>query len=191
MKISIRRGVFETNSSSSHSLTIKHSWKPDPNVDYKSKFRTEGNAILVDMSYAIPAEYPAWDEQCDVKEFKTPEQKLALAIRLCSGYGHETLNEMKNYNSGIEHADYCEFDDVLEVIKKYTGCDNIIIDGLDYRSDSGSFYPQDSSDAYIYPYKFDDDIIYLCDFLRRMGGITLEQMLLDDSVICVSSIEFH
>ena len=52
--ISIRRGVFETNSSSSHSLTVKNNWKPDPNVDYTNKFRTKDNCVLVNMSYATP-----------------------------------------------------------------------------------------------------------------------------------------
>lgn len=175
---SIRRGVFETNSSSSHSLTIKSNWNPDPNVDYKSRFRTQGNAVLVDMSYATPTECPALGEYASQKEFKTPEQKLALAIRMCSGNGKDTLNEMKNC------GEYCEFNVIMEVIKKYVKCDDIIIDGLDYRSESK--YPEDSSDAYIYPYGFDDDICTLIDYLCRMG-ITLEQMLLDDNIICVSS----
>lgn len=182
MKFSIRRGLFETNSSSSHSLTIRNNWKPDPNVDYKSRFRTQGNSILVDMSYATPTESPTCGEYESQKEFKTPEQKLALAIRMCSGSGQDTLNEMKNYDG------YCEFQDIMEVIKKYVKCDDIIIDGLDYRSESN--YPEDSSDAYIYPYRFDDDICTLVDYLCRME-ITLEQMLLDDNIICVSSFECY
>lgn len=181
-KVCIRRGLFETNSSSSHSLTIKHSWKPDPNVDYKSKFRTKDNCILVDMSYATPTECPSWDEGASQKEFKTPEQKLALAVRMCSGIGQDTLNEMKNC------GEFCEFHAIIEVLKKYVKCDNIIIDGLDYRSESK--YPEDSSDAYIYPYMFDDNICTLIDYLCRMG-ITLEQMLLDDNIICVSSYECY
>ena len=181
-KVCIRRGLFETNSSSSHSLTIKNNWKPDPNVDYKSRFRTRGNAVLVDMSYATPTEYPAWDEYASRKEFQTPEQKLALAIRMCSGNGQDTLNEMRNC------GEYSEFHTIIEVLKKYVKCDDIIIDGLDYRSESK--YPEDSSEAYIYPYRFDDDFCTLIDYLRRMG-ITLEQMLLDDNIICVSSYECY
>ena len=181
MKFSVRRGLFETNSSSSHSLTVKNNWKPDPNVDYTSKFRIKDNCVLVDMSYATPTECTNWGEYAQ-KEFKTPEQKLALAIRMCSGNGQDTLNEMKNC------GEYCEFHEIMEVLKKYVKCDDIIIDGLEYRSESK--YPEDSSDAYIYPYRFDDDICTLIDYLRKMG-ITLEQMLLDDSIICVSSYECY
>lgn len=181
MKISIRRGVFETNSSSSHSLTIKNNWEPDPNVDYKDKYRTDGNAILVDLSCAIPADCDQWYEGYGEHEWSTAEQKLALAIRLSA---NQRFNDKKRYDTNkfyypslSELEETPPFCDVMEILKKHTGCTYIHIDNWGEDNSSSRVPPE----HVVEPVMFDDDVNYLDDFLR-INRISLEQFLLDDNI---------
>lgn len=178
---SIRRGVFETNSSSSHSLSIQNNWKPDPNVDYKSKYRTKGDAILVDLSYAIPADCDSWHDDYSEKKWSTAEQKLALAIRLSA---NQRFNDKERYEiekfyypTMSELEDSPPFYQVVEILKKYTGCTYVHVDnwGEDNSSSRVSVEPV------VEPMMFDDDVNYLDDLLRR-NRISLEQFLLDDNI---------
>lgn len=176
---SIRRGVFETNSSSSHSLSIQNIWKPDPNVDYKSKYRIDGNAILVDLSCAIPVSGGSWiDDYCE-KKWSTAEQKLALAIRLSA---NQRFNDTERYEiyypTMSELEDSPPFYKVVEILKKYTGCTYVHVDNWGEDNSSSMVPPTENV---VEPIMFDDDVNDLDDFLR-INGISLEQFLLDDNI---------
>lgn len=181
-KVCIRRGLFETNSSSSHSLTIKNNWKPDPNADYKSKFRfDERGAILVDLSCATPAECDSWHDSYYEKKWSTAEQKLALAIRLSA---NQWFNCKERYNvdrfyypTMSELEETSPFCDVVDILKKYTGCTYVHIDNWG-EDNSSSRVPVEHV---VEPMMFDDDVNYLDDFLR-ITNISLEQFLLDDNI---------
>lgn len=188
---SIRRGVFETNSSSSHSLSIQNNWKPDPNVDYKSKYRTKGNAILVDLSCAIPVSGDSWiDDYCETK-WSTAEQKLALAIRLSA---NQRFNDKERYDienfyyptmSELENSP--PFYQVVEILKKYTGCTYVHVDNWGEDNSSSMVPPTENV---VEPMMFDDDVNYLDEFLR-INRISLEQFLLDDNITVKNAYECY
>lgn len=180
-KVCIRTGLFETNSSSSHSLTIKNNWKPDPNTDYKSKYRTDGNAILVDLSCVSPVSCDPWVDSYGDKEWSTAEQKLALAIRLSA---NQRFNCKERYSTDrfyyptmSELEETSPFCDVVNILKKYIECTYVHIDNWGEDNSSSRVPPENV----VEPMMFDDDVNYLEDFLR-IYHLSLEQFLLDDNI---------
>lgn len=107
MRRHIRNEVFESNSSSVHTLTFSKSGR-EP-----SKFVLDKDGYLHVDYGTFDAEYNVYTEQYD---------KLSYLITLCSYCADVYCREV---------TETYQFREIEDAIKEYTGCVGIIIDGLE------------------------------------------------------------
>lgn len=109
---SIRRGVFETNSSSSHSISITGK---DDNTVERLKERYNGKQICIALG-----QY-GWGY--DV--LKTFEERLSYIITMIVSYNELSYTDSTNVEE-IYALD--EFKEVAEILKEKLGCNYIVIE---------------------------------------------------------------
>lgn len=106
MKKQIRNEVFESNSSSVHTLTI-------------SKSGREPSKFIPDKEGYIHVDYGQFGKEHEI--YSSQYDKLSYLITLCyycaGRYGNA--------------ADSYQFERIEEAVKNYTGCNGIIIDDIE------------------------------------------------------------
>lgn len=120
MKKLIRHGVFETNSSSCHSISIARG------AQLYDTLEPDMNGIIV----ITPGEY-GWEE----RQLFDPEEKASYALTFANtGAGQDEIDRMTNM--------------LIEVIKKHTGCKQVVFDTITTWGDDGYGYIDHQSAAY-------------------------------------------
>lgn len=157
MKRTIRQNVFETNSSSMHTVTIKGKININPNI------YTTGDCIKLELD-----EYGWSGDPCD--DFRS---KLAYALSMV--LNTEYPDYRYYYEDFIIDQEIMEGLDgyklILDAINKYCPCAKIII------KKRRGFYPYGYIDHQSYEYYHS-----LRDFLEDWN-VDIERFLFDDNVV--------
>ena len=157
MKQKIRKSVFETNSSTQHTLTIQR--QIDPQNDLNShKGRIPSNTTFEfsnSMVEDIESPNLRWnyDEENSLVSFTTEVDKLALCVAFCrNSYDNiqqkesgqyfwdytiemedEDGNEVKSLNDVVKDKPF--FKELIQAVKEERNTDLVLVDGL-YELDS-------------------------------------------------------
>ena len=107
MNRKIRKHVFETNSSSVHTLSI-------------SKDGIEPSKFILDKDGYLHTDFGSFGKNYDI--FNSQYEKLSYLITLCYYCAGFNLEDIRNSY---------QFEHIENAIKKHTGCLGIIIDGLE------------------------------------------------------------
>lgn len=116
MSVQIRHSVFETNSSSSHSLTIAPGELLDFGLDRKTLRRGEIEAVIHANGYG-------WAYQ----RYYTPESKIGYL--LFQAVGGQLPEEVLGLDAGADHLEAFRkkrsnaVDTIIEIVREATGCD--------------------------------------------------------------------
>lgn len=150
MKINIRKSVFETNSSSCHSLVI-------------SKDGLEESQFKLDENGALHCSPDSFGTDEGFGFFNTQYEKLSYILTHC-------LNGYTNTPNSIDNISDMNWDfDGLKVIentlKNYTGCNKLIID----RPDKACLNHQLCGDLYELVNEYDEDSLINFIFNKNIG----------------------
>lgn len=167
VKINIRKGCFETNSSSMHSVCI-------------SKNETEFSTIKVEVGdnmVHVPFGQFGWE----VKEYRDPYTKLQYALTM--------VLETESIKSEEDFYNSEGFKAINEVVESHLNCDGVIVDdkfdtgryGIDTYIDTEGYIDHQSS---VDSYKS------LQDFLDE-NGISLEDFIFNTKVILKTDNDNH
>ncbi len=170
MKHQIRRGVFETNSSSTHSLT----WSRKSQMAHSSCLKPNDDGY-VEVTFG---EFGwAWDEYND------PIDKLSYIVTMIAENLEYRMQDNPDEIIGTkeEFEQLPDFRKVSEVVANYCNCNGItLLNDIDVRTIdyNGKTYPTLEFDGYIDHQSCED---YRCiqDFLDDYGSPTLESYIFD------------
>ena len=173
MKRSIRRGVFETNSSSSHSLVIHPGWdKVELREDYSDCFRSDpyGEYILCEA-----CEFGWGPDSVDTTQEKL-EYLLAMTMSNCDSWV-VTWNQYSEMN---------DFKKLEEWVREHTKFKGIRIPN--HRGNGVYEEDEEMTDGmYV-----DHQSMYPCiDAFLEDWGLTLTQYLLDNNVFVIIDNDNH
>lgn len=136
MKDKIRKNVFDSNSSSVHTLSI-------------SKDGLETNKLKFDKNGYIHVDYGQFDKTHDI--YDTQYEKLSYLVTLCyyCTYGTCATEDTSQFNS------------IEEFIMDYTGCEGIIIDRITEPYIDHQSCPYDGEITFINVYNRDSVINFV------------------------------
>jgi hypothetical protein len=155
MKIQIRKGIFETNSSSSHSLIIRRGEHTDTDF-FKDK---NNNITLKGGQFGWGEGYEYGDRFFDAE---TKANYVAVGLLyLINRYKNPEYEGDRNipkdvYDKYLEHLDL-----LTEVIKEYTNCNEVIYEIItEYDRDrEWSYIDHQSSDYFLSALESKDTLI--------------------------------
>jgi len=142
MKRQIRHNVFETNSSTQHTLTIK-------NAFFRNKLDVIPANTTFEFSNYIIEDIEGDRDENDLFNFRTEQERLALCIAFCMN-AYENLRAKETHEWYWDYHDEAEendstindtikdrpyFVDLYAAIKEVRNTDLVIVDGI-YRLDS-------------------------------------------------------
>ena len=164
MKRTIRRGVFETNSSSTHSVTIREDI-PSP-------------ALKVEDDNKVHAEFDEFGWEWE--HYFTAKSKLSYALTMVV----ETECKRREDNTIPNFFETEGFKAINDLIKEKCKCDGVTVDSeikvVRHMREDGE-YTYIDHDGYI-DHQSCEDYNSLQDFLDTYG-VTLEQFIFDEHVI--------
>ena len=153
MLVNIRRGVFETNSSSSHSVTIKgnEEWRGMENLP-----KNENNEVEVELGWY------SWGPD----ELTTPSEKLSYLVTMIAedhNYDEDNFDFEKSYK------ELPEIKQLESELKEYGYSGIVITDFSDYCIDHQSLYTN-ANDAFSYQNFLKDwHVTSVAEFLFNPG----------------------
>lgn len=139
MKKQIRIGVFETNSSTQHTLTVRANWLGEDTGKIPTDEIFEFSNVLIE----------SFEGDGDVFNFETEQEKLALCVAYCMN-AYENLRSKQTDDYWWDYQDeaddnHCSINDVLKnkpyfvdlyaAIKEERNTELVLTDGI-YRLDS-------------------------------------------------------
>lgn len=151
--INIRRGVFETNSSSSHSIVVMK----DSQYETEEYFNTLCEVVI------------EYDEEL-VQYIKSGEYRLSR-FECDLEFGRSPFTVLDDFRSKLRYAiayyqdDEDKIKEIMEVLKKYTGCTKIVYP-----------YTWNKDEAQEYKGYIDHQSIGILDSLIN-SGVSIEEFL--------------
>ena len=174
MKRVIRSGVFETNSSSMHSVTVEKA----ENYDINPYVRTEDGIAHFNFG-----EY-GWE----YNRYNDPWNKIEYALTMVA--------ETEDYQSIQDFYETNGFKMIEDSVKKHTHCDKIIVDNLNeikvhyYTNYKGEETCWVEHEGYIDHQSSTDSYLSLQEFLDDYG-LTIDRFLFDRNVTLITDNDNH
>lgn len=162
----IREGVFETNSSSTHCVAI---YRPSEQRDYKYSIEELKGWVQPDGFLHVDLGEFGWG----IDKFTDPQIKLSYLLTMLMEVNHLC----SFYNSNVNFEDIerlSEWEDINNLIKETLNCEGIKIDNCSGYIDHQSC----------------EDYSSVQDFLDEWG-CTMEQFIFDDNTILIIDNDNH
>ena len=124
--IQIRKNVFETNSSSCHSVSIS------------KEVETNNNLQVIDGAVFCQADEFGWE----IVDYNDAQTKLDYLITMSAAttVGTSYYNSEDDCQLIEDFIETDEFKDIQECVREVTGCENLIVNSLDGYIDHQSLY---------------------------------------------------
>lgn len=178
MKKQIRNSVFETNSSSTHSITFKKRGGLEPS-----------NLIVYRNDNKVHTRFGEFG--WEIKNYNLQQDKLSYLVTMLFETIRRKINHPVDPYEYIKNTD--GFKKIEDTIKEYCNCDGLEIDdeiSLDYYTYGNDIRYYISSEGYI-DHQSCENYGSIDDFLNHYGVDNVRDFIFDSSVIVHTDNDNH